>query len=253
MKLKLIIACLVLTSVGCSKKKVFDGPNQYADGFEQYVSSDQLIDGNNELWSFFQLTREGNGIRIDSTIVHTGQKSVRFEDVGSSEGDLSKCSINKQFMAFWEGEKVAADFWYYLGDTLDAQWLFIFDLEEKVPIGAGPGMRLAIVDNQILLEHKYSQPNVKQDSNGVEFPRNQWVHIRFEALLSRKDEGTVRVWQDDVLIISRDNWQTLPKDVLYVNQGSKGMYSQIEFGITANPSETPHVMYLDDVFVSVIP
>lgn len=252
MKWKLMVVLLAALTVGCNKKKFFDGPNQYSDGFESYTDAEQLIDGDDQLWSFFQLTIEGNTISIDSSIVHSGQKSVKFEGAGTDDV-LSKCSINKQYMAFWEGETVAADFWCYLADTLDADWLFIFDLEEKVPIGAGPGMRLAIVENQLLLEHKYPSPNVEQTGAGIKFPRNQWVHIRIETLLSRKKKGTIRVWQDDVLILSADNWRTLPKDILYSNQGSVGKYDQIEFGLSANADDDSHVMYFDDIDVSVLP
>ena len=248
------VLILLISAVlfSCNKKKKFDGPNSYADGFESYSNVEDLIDGNNELWSFFQLTDDLNTITIDTNIVHSGTKSVRFSGVAGSSEDTKKCSINKQFMAFWEGETVVADFWCYLEGNEDIDWLFIFDLEEKVPVGAGPGMRLAIVDNKLLLEHKYPQPNVEQSGEGVLFPRNQWVNIRFETLLSRKEKGSVRVYQDGVQILSADNWQTLPKDILYANQRTKGMYNQIEFGLTANSDDNTHVMYLDNVSVVTV-
>ncbi|XOV67743.1 MAG: heparin lyase I family protein [Fluviicola sp.] len=243
-----IIAILVLAS--CNKREVFDGPNSYADGFEAYSTKEDLIDGNNELWSFFQLTDEANTITIDTTIVHSGNQSLRFYGVAGTSESTKKCSINKQFMAFWEGETVKVDFWCYLEGNEDIDWLFIFDLEEKVPVGAGPGMRLAIVNNKLLLEHKYPQPNVEQQGSGIAFPRNEWVHVEFETKLERKDKGYVSVRQNDVEILRVDNWQTLPKDILYANQGTKGMYNQIEFGLTANSDDNDHVMYLDDVSVS---
>jgi len=232
----------------CNKKEKFDGPNSYSDGFESYTDFEQLIDGNDELWSFFQITKDENNISIDTSIVHSGNQSLRFFGLPNDE-NVSKCSINKQFMAFWEGETVVVDFWCYLVGNEKIDWLFIFDLEEKVPVGAGPGIRLAIVDNQLLMEHKYPNPNLTQSGNGIDFPRNQWVNIRFEAKLSRKDKGAIRVWQDNELIISADNWQTLPKDILYAQQGTKGMYNQIEFGLTANADDNAHEMYLDDVNV----
>lgn len=243
----ILLSVIVLAS--CDKRDVFSGPNSYTDDFESYVSKEDLIDGNDELWSFFQLTDEDNTITIDTAIVHSGNKSVRFYGVAGDPSDTKKCSINKQFMAFWEGETVKVDFWCYLEGNEDIDWLFIFDLEEKVPVGAGPGMRLAIVENKLLLEHKYPQPNVEQEGSGVAFPRDQWVHVEFETKLERKDKGFVSVRQDGVEILRVDNWQTLPKDILYANQGTKGMYNQIEFGLTANSDDNAHVMYLDDVNV----
>lgn len=243
-----LLAILVLI-LSCNKKKIFDGPNTYQDGFETYTSEEDLIDGENVLWSFFQLTDDENSISIDTTISHTGNASVRFFAKKSTNDLVSKCSINKQFMAFWEKETVVVEFWCYLADTNACDWLFLFDLEEKVTIGAGPGMRLAIVDDKIALEHKYPNPNVFQEGAGIEFPRNEWVKIKFEALLSRKKKGTVKVWQNDQLILSKENWKTLPKDLVYAQQGTKGMYNQIEFGITANSKEADHLMYVDDINV----
>ncbi len=248
-----LILLIVTVLFSCNKKEKFDGPNTYADGFETYSDFEELIDGNNEQWSFFQLTDDQNTITIDTSIVHSGNQSVRFYGVAGSSEDTKKCSINKQFMAFWEGETVVTDFWCYLEGNEDIDWLFIFDLEEKVPVGAGPGMRLAIVDNKLLVEHKYPQPNINQQGSGIAFPRDQWVNIRFETLLSRKDKGYVKVFQDGVQILNAENWQTLPKDILYANQGTKGMYSQIEFGLTANSDDNDHVMYVDDVSVFILP
>ncbi len=243
---------LSILLISCSKKKLFDGPNTYQDDFEAYFFKEDLIDGNDEFWSFFQLTNTENTISIDTSITHSGNASVRFFAKRSTDELLSKCSINKQFMAFWEKETVVIEFWCYLADTNACEWLFLFDLEEKVPIGAGPGMRLALVDDKIALEHKYPNPNVFQDGAGIEFPRNEWVKIRFESLLSRKKKGTVRVWQNDQLILSKENWKTLPKDIIYAQQGTKGMYNQIEFGITANSKDADHLMYLDDINVYTI-
>ncbi|MEO0899239.1 MAG: heparin lyase I family protein [Bacteroidota bacterium] len=236
---------------GCDKKSIFQGPNFYSDGFELYRSSDDLIDGQDEKWSFFQNTVEGNQILIDTTKFHSGKQSLKFVG-GQTEDILSKASINKQFMAFWEGDIVSIDFWIYLAGTAPLEWLFIFDLEEQTAIGAGPGMRLALVEGKILLEHKFNNPNVAQEGNGILFPRNQWVNIRFEAELSQQKDGYVKVYQDDILIIDRENWKTLPSDFLYNTQGTQGRYSQIEFGATANPSEEDVVMYVDDVLVEVI-
>jgi len=225
----------------------------YSDTFENYQEIDDLIDGENVLWSFFQLTFEENNIQVDTLITHSGAKSMRFFALPSVDGKVSKCSINKQFMAFWEGETVVVEFWCYIADNEDIDWMFIFDLEEKVPVGAGPGMRIAIVENRLLLEHKYPNPNVAQTSNPIDFPRNQWVKVKMETLLHRKKKGYVRIWQDDQLVLSVDNWKTLPKDLLYVQQGTKGGYNQIEFGITANADDQAHVFYLDDVNVYTLP
>lgn len=244
---------LFILLLACNKEKYFDGPNSFQDGFEDYVHIEDIIIEDNERWSFFQKTYNENEMTIDTIIFHSGVRSFKSVGInGSEEVGASKASINKQFMAFWENETVAIEAWYYMEGTEYTDWLFIMDLEEKTSIGAGPGMRIAIVNNQLLVEHKYPKPNIVQSGNGIDFPRNQWVKIKLEVLLSQKNKGTVKVWQDDVLIISQDEWQTLPKDLLYNIQGTKAMYSQIEFGVTANASNYPATIYVDDIDVKVI-
>lgn len=251
MKEILYLMSFTVIFVAC-KKKQFDGPNSYNDDFEAYQNIDEIIDGENEKWSFFQNTVDGNSVTIDSLITHSGNKSVKCIAAAKNGSDVtSKASINKQFMAFWENETVTIDFWTYISGTNNLDWLFIFDLEEKVPIGAGPGMRLAIVDNQLLVEHKFPNPNIEQSGDGINFPRNEWVHIRMETKLSRKKKGSVKVWQNGSLILEANNWQTLPKDILFVQQGTKGMYNQIEFGATANADDDVNTVYIDDVNVFV--
>lgn len=68
----------------------------------------------------------------------------------------------------------------------------------------------------------------------IVLPRNRWFNPTMEVKRSQKKKGYVRVWQDNVLILSGDSRKTLPKDFLCSQQGTKGMYQGVEFGITAN-------------------
>lgn len=251
---RLLLISISFLLFACHKQGRKDWPNFYADNFEAYDHIDSTVDGNNELWSYFQITDEENEVAIDSSVVHSGSRSFRSKAVPGYDGSASKASLNKQFMAFWEDEVVRIDFWCYLVGNASAEWLFLCDLEEKVNVGAGPGMRLALVEDELLVEHKYPNPNIAQpDETAVKFPRDQWVNIVFETKLSRKKTGYVKVWQDGILVINQDNWKTLPKDMLYFNQGTRGGYSQIEFGITANTQDNEMVMYVDDIVVEVVP
>lgn len=249
---KLIFITIGFLFTSCDKEKYFGGPNSYDDGFETYSVVDSTIDGNNVRWSYFQKTVEGNGVVLDSQIVHSGTKSLKFFAAASGDG-ASKASIAKQKMSFYEGDIVHAEMWYYIEGTASADWLFLFDLEEQAAIGAGPGMRLAITNDQLVVEHKYFNPNIYQkEGEEKNIPRNQWFKITFETLLSQKDEGYVKVWQNDTLVIDQSDWVTLPHDVLYFQQGTKGMYTSIEFGLTANSHDNPMVLYLDDVSVKIL-
>ena len=249
----LIFISLVLMLFACSKEKYYGGSNTYSDDFESYGHIDSLLDGNDVNWSFFQITRDANYMIVDTTFAHTGNQCIQFNAAPSDDEGASKCSMVRQKMAFWEGEIVSISAWYYLVGTEDAEWLFIMDLEENTAIGAGPGMRLAIVENQLLVEHKYFNPNIKQkEGSEIDFPRDQWVNVRFEALLSQKEKGWVKVYQDDVLIIDQDDWQTQPNDILYAQQGTKGIYSGVEFGLTANTKDNAMTLYVDDIEVKIV-
>ncbi len=252
--IKYLLLCILAASLlGCNKKKLFDGPNSFTDGFESYSKLGDLLPDGDSLWSLTQITLDENSIVIDSSFAHTGSKSLKFVGNGSEGDKLSKCSIIKQKMAFWAGETVYYSVWYYLEGGAEADWLFLLDLEEQVQIGAGPGMRIAVVgDSALLVEHKYPNPNIEQSpGNVMVFPRDQWVHIEFEALLSQKKKGYVKVWQDGQLILEQNEWQTLPKDVLTGLQGTKGMYSSFEIGLSANPGPNRHVLYVDDIEIGL--
>lgn len=247
----LVFAVLVVAFSSCKKEKYFDGPDYYIDDFESYSIVDSLVDGDNLRWSFFQQTLESNDAEIDTVIFHSGSKSIRFNGTASDE-TVSKSSIIKQKMAFYEGETVEIEMWYFIEGNDPLEWLFLFDLEENAAIGAGPGMRVALVNNQLRVEHKYNNPDILQKAGSeLKVPRNNWFKLNFEAKLSQKEDGHVKVWQNDTLIIEQYNWVTLPSDFLYFQQGTKGMYTNVEFGVTANSSDNDAVVYLDDVIVNV--
>lgn len=236
----------VCTLLGCNKEKLFDGPNNYTDDFESYTELSDLF-SSEQRWSFNQQTKTGNAIQVDSNFAHSGSKSIKCYALASDDQSASKSSLIKQFMAFWEGETVRMKASYYIEGTEQLNWLFLMDLEEKVAIGAGPGMRIALEEEQLVVEYKFNEKSIYQDEeNGLTFPRNQWVDITWELHLSRDKKGWVKVWQDDQLVIDQQGVNTLPKDILYVQQGTKGMYSNAEIGITANSRDHPATVWVDD-------
>lgn len=243
---------LLLFLLSSCGKSLFDGPNTYADGFESYTSLSEMISDSNKQWSFTQLTFPGNFISIVTDSPHSGSQCVRFSASPSSPEIVSKCSLNKHKMAFWEGETVFVSAWYKIESSEVLDWIFLMDLEEQTAIGAGPGMRLALEKGRLVVEHKYWEKDLYQDpANAIPFPLGQWVHVEWELKLSQSHEGEVRVWQNGALLISSKNHRTLPIDFLYFQQGTKGMYSSIEIGITANTRHGPVVLYVDDFQIGV--
>lgn len=246
-KIFIVLISLVIFS-GCKKEKFFDGPNFFQDDFESYSTLNDLILSNDQFWSFTQLTRSENNITVDTTKVHSGNKSLKFVAKKSDSEGVSKSSIAKQNMAFWDGETVRMSAWYFIETTNSLEWFFLMDLEEQTAIGAGPGIRLALVDNKLRVEYKFNEKDITQPTGQeIDFPRNQWVELVWEVKLSQKNKGTVRLWQDGQIIIDSKNNRTLPKDLLYFQQGTKGMYSSCEIGITANSKDSDLTIWVDDI------
>lgn len=238
----------VIILCGCNKEKFFDGPNFFSDDVEASTDIADLILPNREGWSFTQMTREENTLIIDTSRSHFGNKSLRFSAKKSDTQGASKCSIAKQHMAFWEGETARLSAWYYIEGSNSLEWLFLMDLEEQTAIGAGPGMRIALVNNKLRVEYKFNEKDITQPlGEEIDFPRNQWVEIVWEIKLSTTHTGEVRLWQNGSLIIDSHNNQTLPKDILYFQQGTKGMYSSCEIGITANSKDNDATIWVDDI------
>lgn len=248
-RINLLIACSLATVfAACVKDSFFEGPDFFEDDFESYQQMADLFVADDLRWSFAQETFDMNAIQIDTVRAQSGQVALRFEAQKSEGGNASKASIAKQNMAFWEGETVRLSAAYFIEGTARLNWLFLMDLEEQTPVGAGPGMRLALVDNQLRVEHKFLESDILQISGQeLDFPRDQWVNIVWEIKLSQRDEGTVKLWQDGQLIINSANNTTLPQDILYFQQGTKGMYSSCEVGITANSADNALRLWVDDV------
>ena len=242
--------------ISCNKEKFFDGPDFFEDDFENYSALEDLLSDEDENWSFTQLTNENNIILVDTSKFHSGNRSLKFIAARSTNELLSKCTIAKQRCdRVAQGVIDAATEMHVhvpivvrLEGTNALDWLFLFDLEEQTAIGAGPGMRLALVNNQLLVEYKFYESSILQPiGQEIDFPRNEWVEIVWEVKLSQKNEGTVKLWQNGILIIDTKNNRTLPKDLLYSQQGTKGMYSSVEIGITANSKDNDLTIWVDDI------
>lgn len=243
----LFIGAMMLLN-GCNKEERFDGPNSFQDSFEAYTTLENLLVPDDELWSFTQLTKTGNNISVDTTRSWSGNKALKFVAARSDDEGASKASIAKQNMAFWEGETVWLTARIFIEESNSLEWLFLMDLEEQTAIGAGPGMRLALVDDKLRVEYKFNEDDITQPlGEEIDFPRNQWVYLGWAVTLSTKEEGSVRVYQDNQLLIDKTGVRTLPKDLLYFQQGTKGMYSSCEVGITANSSDRDLTIWVDDV------
>ena len=253
----LIILSIFLISA-CSKEKFIQGRKSLSEDFDSYQTLENISEVNEPVINFFQLSERypDNRLSIDSTISLSPQNAIHCFAKATKDGDASKAGIANNKMSFVEGETVSIVANYFIANSESLDQLFIMDLEETILIGSGPGIRLRLVGEEGYLNverKKMGEGTLAQsEDTKIVFPRNQWVNVRLEVNLSQKKKGWIKVYQDDVLIIQSDNERTLPIDRLTHNQGTKGVYNSIQFGITANTAERDLDLYLDDIEVKII-
>lgn len=253
MKRILVLLIVVSGVFSCNKEKWFGGVNTYQDGFEYPAANalDSLLLEDDSRWTNEQTTYDLNNFEISDEQVHSGNYSLKCFAQQTIDGKASKCGLQKQNVSFYQGETVELNAWYYLANTEKSSFLVFMDLEEKISIGAGPGMRI-FLDGEgeylYLNRGKYGEPSIYQNESAkTVFPRNQWVKITLQVNLHKRKKGWVKMYQDDVLVLEADNVKTLPTDQPFGAQGTKGLYDSIEFGITANSSDNDVTMFVDDI------
>lgn len=240
----------------CTERRIAAWESSLTDDFETVSNVAELIEGETANWKYLQQTRDQNIISIDQTNPHSGLQCLRFTAEPSIDG-ASKSDIAHNRLLFRASEKVQFTGWYYIEGTADLSYVFLMDLEEDAAIGAGPGIRIALEDSVgylVLERNKLLEKTLYQEANSkVAFPRDQWVEIRMEVLLAQGDAGTIKIWQNDQLLIDVADTPTLPSDKLTVIQGTHNFYHNLQVGITANSFASPCVMYIDDIEIKVIP
>ena len=162
-----------------------------------------------------------------------------FSVAPSSDMITAKSSISSTLVLFREGD----DFWYearyYIEKLLPTT---IADFESSYFEG-GPGPRLIFKGDHLAVENKFDEKITYRQvpGNEVIFPLNQWVkvkvHLKYDV-----EEGTIRVWQDDQLIIDAVG-PNIPLNFW--------VQDRIEVGISATSSEV--VLYVDDIKFSHSP
>mgnify|MGYP000645617454 CR=1 FL=1 len=255
-KMKLSYKILVIASVSfcysCIKEKKDFLANSYvyyADNFESYSQ----VDGSfysTEGWSGANLSN-GNLISIDTIIRHSGNASLKCIAAPTSSV-VSKASVLKNNLGFTNRSLIYFSAWYYI-DSTPLENLFIADFEDQAYISSGPGFRLMLIGNgELAIERKKMNKSTLQQTVSTHkmFPTGQWVHVEMEVLLSKRNNGYFKIWQDGDLILEHYKEASLPKDFIYVTQGTKGIMHQLEVGISANSSSDTATLYLDDLEIT---
>lgn len=224
----------------------------FSDGFENYNTVDEVVSDADEAWTYFNLNEinvSTEPFRLDTTIVHSGSKSLRFhcKQIDAEYKEVCKCNLNKNNLFFKIGDVVYFSAWYYV-ERSDNNYgtFFILDLEEIV--NGSTGVRIMAWEENLEFERgKIGLSNIFQESNVSLIPVNQWTHVEMKLRLSQDRNGWVRMWLDGKEIINCHNIITLPKDHINLAWGTKGYYERAQVGITAKGGTEELIIYVDDV------
>lgn len=227
-----------------------EGLTSFADDFEDHATTGDLLAQWPEAGWSQHLTVEGSRVDLTSERAHGGRQAARFEAQPSEEAGLtSKASLFINDLALKQGTTVILSAWYWLEAGREP---FLLDLEEDTPVGTGPGIRVALdAHDRLWIERrKYGQPPIHQDpEDAVAFPRDAWIQLQLEVVLSQRRDGTITLYQDGEVVIREEGTKTLPTDILYVVQGTRGLYTNGEIGLTAAGPD-PARLFVDDVVIS---
>lgn len=250
-----IIFAIFICSLGCHKEDIGPGLKEYHDDFERYNDWTELVDSlAGDRWTQYndnEFNLSSTPFSIDTVIVHSGNKSVRFHASQNDPGyeEVIKCNLNKNGFYFKQGETLHFSAWYYIEhDTTAYGTFFILDLGDIA--GGSQEIRIMCWEENVEVErNKIGLPNLFQEQPAKLIPINQWCHVEIEVKLSQYQKGAAKLWIDGQEVINKDKIITLPKDRVTMSWGTKGYYERIQVGITAKNHTQDLVMYVDDVDV----
>ena len=194
-----------------------------------------------------RILKEGQGfldasVAPDDQHVHSGDRALLCVAPAKPSGMATcKASISSPLVYFAHGD----DFWYqayyYAEDSLP---FTLMDLECEW-IKQHAGIRLCITESGHLEAELKSldKPRFRQSADAaVVFPMRQWVKVQTQIHLSHDNEGHVKIWQDDKLIVDAKG-VTLPL--------RSAIYSSLEIGISAHSYGSKQAkLWVDDIRVS---
>lgn len=176
---------------------------------------------------------------------HGGLQSLRCVCPAKTSSMIcTKTSLATGFIYFEQGD----DLWYQAWYCIDGSTrpFTLADIEGR-HVKESPGIRLMLFEgNELGVELKaLDKPKYRQSSKSrVLFPTDQWVQVTWNIFL-HPEEGRVRVWQDDTLVVNATG-PTLPFSTMF--------YNSLEVGISAHSfGSEPATLFVDDVVVTTKP
>jgi len=178
----------------------------------------------------------------DDQHVHSGTRALLCIAPAKPNNMVTcKASISSPLVYFAYGD----DFWYQGYYFAEESLPFtLMDLECEW-IKQHAGIRLCITEAGLLEAELKSldKPRFRQSAaSPIVFPMGRWVEVKTHIHLSNENDGRVKIWQDDQLVVDA-NGVTLPL--------RSAIYSSLEIGISAHSYGNKKAkLWVDDVQVS---
>lgn len=255
-----------LTACSLQDPEVQQVALQFEDGFEvSDADLTMLFPNDGSRWTNIQQVGERNEIALSTQTVSEGMHSLRLF-AGSTESVLSKMDIEKGGFVAPENAKVRIEADFFIATEVDIENLLLIDLEccscwdPTVPDNQCPGIRLMIKSNDYLSIERGKILGTTLTQNQVAFPRNEWVKVRWEMVLSPDEDGinTLLINGEEALAITGMN---MPNAALFREEAA-GLgidfelqepvyYERLQIGVTANPTSSDVELFIDDFKLTI--
>ncbi|GAA0730669.1 hypothetical protein GCM10009430_42070 [Aquimarina litoralis] len=239
----------------------------FEDGFEtQNNDVDELFESNGSRWTNIQQTNPSNEISISTSTFSEGQNALRLLAL-QSDNVLSKMDIEKEGFKAFADDLVVIEADFYLNSTANIENLLLIDLEccscwdPTVEDNQCPGVRLMMSGGNDFLaieRGKISAGNLQQTS--LQFPRNEWVTVRWELTLADDDTGinSLSINGNEIIM---GNGMNLPNATIFRELFAENgidftlqepvFYERVQVGATANPTMEDIELFVDNFSIQI--
>ncbi len=249
----------------------------FKDGFETINNNlDELFPSDGSRWSNLQRSNPSttvNEVSISTTTFSEGQNALRIFAF-QSDNLLSKMDIEKGGFQAFSGDKVIIQADFYLNSTANLEELFLIDLEccscwdpsvDAEPSSDGdnqcPGVRLKMSGGNDFLSIERGKISASTfTQTRFQFPRNEWVAVRWELMLSDNDDGINKLLINGTEVISNSG-MNMPNAQIFRNVFAENgidfnlqeptFYERVQVGATANPTSENIELFVDNFSIQI--
>ncbi|MEM7163170.1 MAG: hypothetical protein AAF487_12105 [Bacteroidota bacterium] len=242
----------------------------FEDDFEtQSNNLDELFPADGSRWSGIQqVNTETGDNHISLSTLHSSlstQSLYMFSK--ATDQTLSKIDIEKNGFKAYPGASLRFEADFFIANDVNLENLFLFDLEScscwdpNVPNNQCPGIRLKFGGNGDYLSLERGKLGLETIGQAAySFPKNQWVNVILELVLSSDDDASNVLIIDGNEVIN-SSLSNLPNqevfETLFAQEGiafqlqEPLFYERFQLGATANSSAEDIDVFIDKVKFSI--